>query len=228
MTARENPQAAPTGSVRESVIPSHSKNLPFCPPKICLYYAGDFDSSNSNANALLNVDGGGSYGYTYVGVKPAQSVSVTGATFNELLSGGFIGDNPTPFEVRENMSAGQGGNIVCNTTGSAAMAAYGESDFGYVQYSYTIKKLAKPCPLRKGKVYFVSLVLITQNGIGYVVDVEDSPAPNHKGWKNVLDDSFFSSNLYGTPYEPTWGSSGACDGTGCDAFSIALTGKKIQ
>ncbi len=38
--------------------------------------------------------------------------------------------------------AAEGGTAVCNTSGNATMVQYGESDFGYVQYSYTVKKLA--------------------------------------------------------------------------------------
>jgi hypothetical protein len=128
------------------------------------------------------------------------------------------------------VSSGNGGNTIClGTYGNATVAVYGEADFGYTQYSYTIKKFSKPCAMRRGKMYFVDLVPQYNDAtIGYVVDVEDNPGPNHKGWKTVVDDSYFYSTVYGTPYEPTWGSAGACDGTGCDAFSIALTGKKTQ
>ena len=226
LNVRENAQAM-TQSGPGSMNPSASNNLPFCLPKTCLYYAGDFDSNSSGANALLNSNADFTWGYVYVGVRPTRSALVTGATFNEFLGSGFMGLNPTPFEVREKMSAGQPGSIVCNATGSATTATYGEADFGYTQYSYTIKKLSKPCQLRKGHVYFVNLEPIASANVGYLVDV-DSSAPNHRGWKNVLNDSFSNSNISGTPYEPTWGSNGACGGTGCSGFSIALTGKSAQ
>jgi hypothetical protein len=127
------------------------------------------------------------------------------------------------------MSSGKRGAMWCSTSGSATMAAYGESDFGYTQYSYTVKRLSRACKLHKGKVYFVTLMPEYNDGaVAYLVDVEDNPAPNHRGWNNVPDDSFFLAPSFGAEYEPTWGSAGACNGIGCDAFSIALTGKKAQ
>jgi hypothetical protein len=72
LTARENPQAASTGPATEHVLTTSSKSLPFCPPKTCLYYAGDFNSADSNANGLLNgfVPNSSVGGEVWVGVKP--------------------------------------------------------------------------------------------------------------------------------------------------------------
>jgi hypothetical protein len=205
-----------------------TNNLPFCPPSRCLYYAGDFDSGNPSANALYNVDAGGADGTVFVSVRPTESVSVTGATFNEFLNTNQVGVNSTPFGARVNMSSGEGGTNACISDGNATMRAYGDSDFGLTQYSYTIKKLSRRCALHKGQLYFLYLVPQYSAGttLGYLADVEDRPAHNHKGWKNVLDNSFFYSGFLGANYEPTWGSSGACNGIGCDAFSIAVTGNR--
>jgi hypothetical protein len=206
-------------------------NLPFCPPKSCLYYAGDFDSNNPNANALYNADIGGATGTVFVGVRPTETVSVTGTTFNEFLNTNQVGVNPTPFGARINMSSGKGGYDACLSYGSATMTAYGSPDFGLTQYSYRIKKLSRSCALSKGQLYFVYLV--PQYGAGgstlaYLADEEDRPPRNHRGWRNILDNSFFYSGFLGVIYEPTWGSSGVCNGIGCDAFSVALTGKKAH
>ena len=203
-------------------------DLPFCPPKTCLYYAGDFDSNSPAANGLWNIDDMDFNAETWVGVRPAQSVLLTGVTFNQFLNNSQVGVNPTPFFVSAGVSSGNGGHLVCRTSGNATLTIYGQSDFGFTQYSYTIKKLSKACQLRKNKIYFVNLWPIYNDGttIGYVVDMEDSPPPNHRGWKNVLDNSFFWSSYFGVNYQSTWGNSGACNGVGCDAFSIALTGRK--
>lgn len=198
---------------------------PFCPRQTCLYYAGDFDYTEGNG--LLNANSGtGTVGQVWVGVKPARDAVVTGATFNECMTTGQVGTNPTPFEVRVGIRPGQAGKAVCTTSGTATIAVYEESQ-GCFQWSYTIKKLTKSCNLRKNAVYFVNLLPTYNDGsFGYVTDVEDKPAPNHHGWRNILDASYFNSADFGANYEPTWGSSGACDGYGCDLFSIALTGKE--
>ena len=60
----------------------------------------------------------------------------------------------------------------------------------------------------------------------YLSDVEDVPAPNHKGTQ-PNDDSFFLAPDDGWFFAPTWGATGACGGAnggGCDKFSAGLLG----
>ncbi len=54
LTARENVQGASIQTAMEPAMTESSTNLPFCPPRTCLYYAGDFDSTDSNADGLFN------------------------------------------------------------------------------------------------------------------------------------------------------------------------------
>jgi hypothetical protein len=210
-----------------------SGNLPFCPPKTCLYYAGDYDTNAPNDNGVFNTNdtSNGLKGQVWVGVRPDRDATVTGATFNECFAY-YIGAgvNPTPFTVQVGIKPGQAGNTVCSTSGNATVAQYNYSDLCY-QGSYTIKKLAKSCKLKKGKAYYVNLLPTYNSGdynFAVLPDVEPGPdaASNHRGWKNDLDDSYFNGAAFGANYQPTWGSGGYCHGYGCDVFSIALTGKK--
>jgi hypothetical protein len=225
-TTRGNIQAASTLAGTEPLVRRGPGNLFFCPPKTCLYYAGDFDSADYNAYALYNADseGAGLEGQVWVGVKPTRDVIVSGGTFNQILYG-QLGTNPTPFIVQVGIKPGQPGKTICNTSGNATERPYQEFDWGIVS-SYTIKKLSKPCKLKKGTTYYVNLLPTYSNGFyGYVSNVEDAKPANHRGWKNILDDSYFNGAAFGANYQPTWSSNGACKGNGCDAFSIALTGK---
>jgi hypothetical protein len=83
-------------TVTTSSAPSHShtgpSTPPFCPPSSCLYYGGDVDSSFSGTNGLFNFDytDASLMGQAWVGVKPDRDVTVTGATFVELNTGGDI------------------------------------------------------------------------------------------------------------------------------------------
>jgi hypothetical protein len=226
ITARENPQAVSTEPATEQVMTTSSGKLPFCPPKTCLYYAGDFNSADSNANGLFNgTDTDGAKGLTWVGVKPPRAATITGVTFNQLFTQGFVGTNPTPFYTQIGMSVNGGGKLVCNTSGNATLTRYGESDFGLVQYSYTIKKLKQRCKIAKpSKTYpstYVNMNPTSANGYGYLVNVEDPKPKNHRGWKNDLNDCYFEA-FAGPPLS-------ACNsqGIGTNGFSelsIALTG----
>ena len=229
LTARDNPQAVSAGLDTEPATESPA-NLPFCPPKTCLYYAGDFDSANSNAGGLGNGNIGGNSSnavWVWVGVKPPEAVTVTGVTFNQFFTSGFVGTNPTPFQTRINIVQGKSdGTLVCNTSGNATLKQYGESDFGLVQYSYTVKKLAKACmiakPSKKAPSTYVNLLPTSSSqndGYGYLANVEDAKPKNHRGWKNDLDDCYVY-NEDGVFYLP-------CNNYGVyDEFSIALTGKQ--
>ena len=234
LTARDSPQAVSAQPDSKQIPSSTSSNLPFCPPKTCLYYAGDFDSTDSNANGLFNGndEDGGLWASVWVGIKPPKAVIVTGVTFNQFFTAGFTGTNPTPFAAQTNILAGQnnGGTIVCNTTGNATLREYGESDFGLVQYSYTVKKLATRCripkPSKKSPSIYVNLYPQSANGYGYLVNVEDTNPKNHRGWENDLDDCWFLSEPFQTGiggYYQTCNTQGVFD-----EMSIALTGKKTK
>ncbi len=196
LTARENTQAASTQLDTQPEMTTTSSNLPFCPPKTCLYYAGDFDSTDSNANGLLNGNSanGNLEEWVWVGVKPPKAVTVTGVTFNQFFSSGFVGTGPTPFQTMVSIVQGRGGTLVCNTSGNATLRQYGESDFGLVQYSYTVKRLAKACtitkPSKTAPSTYVNLLPTSGNGYGYVANVEDTNPKNRRGWKNDLDDCY--------------------------------------
>jgi hypothetical protein len=225
LTARDNPQAVFARQDSRQIASSASSSLPFCPSKTCLYYAGDFDSTDSSANGLYNANdtSTGLDGQTWVGVKPPKAATVTGATFNQFFTSGFVGTNPTPFQTQIGMYQGVFGKLVCNTSGNATLRQYGESDFGLVQYSYTIKKLAKACKIAKPTdrypSTYVNLLPTSANGYGYVVNVEDAKPKNHRGWTNDLDDCYFNGGVFGGPWN--------CNTQGTfDELSIALTGKE--
>ncbi len=193
---------------------------PFCKAK-CLYYAGDFNSANPNANGLFNSNysAAGLVGQTWPGVKPPAAATIHGATFNEFANGSTV-TNPTPFQTEVKVVAGSGGKVVCNTSGSATMKVYGEADFGLTQYSIYIKKLKKACAIQAGKkgATYVNLLPTIASGsaLGYTVNVEDSKPANHIGWKNDLDDCYFNGPAFGV----TWQS---CSTQGTfDELSFAL------
>jgi len=199
---------------------------PFCPRKSCLYYAGDFDINNANALFDYANAGTGKHAELWVGVKPTRDVTITGASGNYFTTNPQIGINPTPFLVRTGVTAGNGGQLVCKSGGNATLLFWQEQSFYYV-VNISIAKLTKPCHLKAGKRYYVDLTPQYNDDSSYalLIDEENHPPINHVGWPNDLDDDYWNAPSFGAVYQPTWGSSGACGGFGCDEFSISLSGK---
>jgi hypothetical protein len=198
-----------------------SKYPPFCPMDACLYYAGDFGSTDSDADGLYNADytAADLEGQVWVGVLPAKAASITGSTFNQFLSSGFSGTNPTPFYAATGLSTGNAGTLICNTTGNATMTVYGEGDFGLTQYSYTIKKLKKSCKVPDGNsvTTYVNLLPTSANGDGYLANTDGQ---DHVGWPEDPNACFFNGTAFGADFVP-------CSSEGpFTLFSIALTGKQ--
>lgn len=200
----------------------------FCPPKTCLYYAGDFNSNNtSTENGLFDFENPGiglSDAEVWVGVKPTKNATVVGSSGNYLTTNTNIGINPTPFQVRVNITSGQGGKLACSTSGNATELC-SVSMQGSPICSYYIKKLSKPCHFRANTIYYVWESPQYDDGstIGYLLDAEP-PNKHHVGWPVDNDNSYFNSSSFGVSWEPTWGTNGECGGIGCDAFSISVSG----
>jgi len=223
------PATAPLTAAPDLHANTPPANLFFCPPKTCLYYSGDLDSTSPNSNALFDIDNPGigiSDAEVWVGVKPRKNATVTGTSGNYYNTATGIGINPTPFTVQTGITAGHAGKTVCKTSGNAVFHAYGSCNIALNCDNYYISKLKKSCMLKKGRVYFVSMQPQYNDSttIGYLQD-DDGAHANKQGWPEIVDDSYFNSSSFGIIYEPTSGSSGACGGFGCDGFSISLTGK---
>ena len=203
---------------------------PFCKGTSCLYYSGDFDPSNSaeNGSCAINNTGLGDDCSLFEAVKSPKAAKVTGGTVTILLENTVVGTNPTPFTVYTGVASGVSGHVYCTSGGTAVVAVYGQPGFGITQYSYSIKKLTKACSFKAGKKYHVVLQPTYNDSStwGFVPDVQDKPATNHHGWKNISDDDFITYPQlgYNTP-TPVYGSSGTCGGIGCDVLTLALTGK---
>jgi hypothetical protein len=212
-------------------LKSHgAPGLSFCPS--CLYYAGDLNSTDtSTENGLFNYDNPGigiSDAEVWTAVKPTKASTVTGTSTNELTTNTTVGTNPTPFTIEDKVKAGVGGTVTCKSSGTATEAAYAGADnsFGLDGENYYIKKLKTQCKLKKGTEYWLNLNPQYNDGstIGYLADAE-APNKHHTGWKVVNGASYFNSASFGVTWENTSGSSGACGGIGCDAFSISVSGK---
>jgi hypothetical protein len=102
----------------------------------CMFYGGDFDANNPNANGLANetdaIVGGSPYGAaTYQNFIPGVSETAIG-----LFSNNLSGLNPSTgyWEIRSGVSEGNGGTLIASGTGAITQTATGRSAFGYTEY----------------------------------------------------------------------------------------------
>jgi hypothetical protein len=106
-------------------------------PAGCLFYGGDFDPSNPNANGLGNendaIVGGDPYGAAvYQNFTLSADAHATYAFSNNLSA--VIPDSGY-WEIRTGISEGNGGTLVASGTSPMHQSTTGRSDFGYTEYT---------------------------------------------------------------------------------------------
>ncbi len=103
----------------------------------CLFYGGDFDPNNPNANALANendaIVGGNPYGAaTYQNFIVQPGGSFAHALFTNNLS--TLNPSTGYWEIRTGVSEGNGGTLVASGSGVMTHVPTGRSGFGYSEY----------------------------------------------------------------------------------------------
>jgi len=231
------PSATAAGIRNEGAAPIKLAAPSDCSP--CLYYSGDFDASNPNADGLRNgnetwqsVDSQVWVPFTPTsdgvrsGTPPLlihKHILVTKITFNMQMNQPPSDLSKTTWAFKTLVSSGNFGvNGPHNTCGFVAVTATGRSFNGYTEYSITcnLKTAAK---LAVGTNYWVNLYpTFTTSSYGFVSNVEDLSPPNLLGWGDDFDNSFFNSTYFGANYVPvtTYGP--------FDEFSIAIAGTYIN
>jgi hypothetical protein len=202
---------------------------PYCKP--CLWYGGDLDPSNPASGVSEDEDTIQQQATTYVAfyVPTGQVWTVTGL-FSNVLSDlqNAAASKEISWSISKGMSAGNPGTVIASGTVGSAVTATGRTWQGYTEYT-TLGRLApaQAVTLNSGVYWMTAVPMCTTVGNGFCLqafyflsDVEDTPAPNRRGFQ-PNDDAFFNASGY--YYVPTWGPAGECGG-GCDRFSAGLLG----
>jgi hypothetical protein len=102
----------------------------------CLFYSGDFDPNNPNANGLANETDAIVSGSPYGSATYQNFTLDTSATATGLFSNNLSGLNPATgyWEIRTGVSEGNGGTLVASGTGALTHTATGRSAFGFNEY----------------------------------------------------------------------------------------------
>jgi hypothetical protein len=202
--------AAQNASIGESVISRgqasvmsstfhavHPPKVPsYCEP--CLWYSGDFDPNNFNANGLSNEQDrlfADSHVYAAWTVR-GTTTQVSGAFVNSLDTVAGI-DNPTPWEIRKDMSDGFCGTVVKSGKAKSTDTPTGRQGFQVNEYTHRVR--FKPFGLKPGTYWVNVTPQCFQKGLclsaRYFESTEDDdPRPlNHVGTKNLLNKAIWNS-----------------------------------
>ena len=201
--------------------------------KPCLWYAGDINLNNSNANGLPDEKDllvSQSAVYVPFTVPKGKIWRITGA-FGVVLS--LIGGIDPPqadWSFSKGVSTGKAGKLIKSGTSPATVTMLG-CNKGISIFCLGILVKGLQVTLNSGRYWLTVVPYCTNQNDSqcgqaryFLGDVEDNPPLNHYGPKDVLDASYVTSKDFGLFYAPTWGSSGECGGIGCDMFSAGLLG----
>jgi hypothetical protein len=223
--------------ILSSSLPAVTQNaLPNTPPPYChpcLFYGGDFDPHNTNANSLANelttsVVSGARVFVPFV-VPAGKTWTVTALFSNNLSNVDVIDPQQGLWSISKGMSQGNGGKVVAQGAAPATFTATGRHGFG--QKEYTLMLTIDPPVKLKAGLYWMTAVPECKTPVDracasasyHLSDVEDVPRKHAVG-NEPNDKSWYFSGEFGYFYYPTWGSTGACQGTGCDRFSAGAVG----
>ena len=164
-----------------------------------LFYAGDFDPTNPNANGLANendaIVGGNPYGAaTYENFTTDPSGwNVTGLFSNNLSQ---LTPTAGYWEIRSGVSEGNGGTLVASGTGAVNNTPTGRSGFGYTEYKNEVDGLN--VTLTGGTQYWEAVVPVCTTCAGRAFNT-NTFGLNQIG-TNTPNQQFFNSSFFGANF----------------------------
>ena len=167
-------------------------------PPGTLFYGGDFDPNNPNANGLANetdaIVSGSPYGAaTYQNFTLGSNSTVTG-----LFSNNLSGLNPATgyWEIRTGLTEGNGGTLIASGTGPMSQTPTGRTGFGFAEYTDQVDGLN--LNLNGGTQYWMAVVPNDPN------NPNRSFNSNTFGLNSVgtqqSDNQFFNSAFFGANF----------------------------
>jgi hypothetical protein len=164
-------------------------------PSGCLFYGGDFDANNPNANGLGNesdaIVGGNPYGdATYQNFVNNQTWNITGLFTNNLSS---IVPTAGYWELHEGVSEGNFGTLIASGTGVMTNTPTGRSGFGFTEYTDLVTGINVTLP---AGMYWEAVVPVCTTCEGRSFNSNSLEGLNAVGMQ-VSDRQFFNSGFFG-------------------------------
>jgi hypothetical protein len=169
----------------------------------CIFYGGDFDPNNPNANGLSNendgIVGGNPYGAaTYQNFVVTNTISISGMFTNNLST-----VHPTTgyWEVRSGVSEGNGGTLIASGTGDVTNSPTGRSGFGYTEHHNEVDGMN--VSLSPGTYWFAVVpndVPATAEGFGTDRSYNSNTFGLNSVGTQIDNQQFFSSPFFGANF----------------------------
>ena len=168
---------------------------------VLLFYGGDYDPNNPNANGLANendaIVGGNPYGAaTYQNFV----ISTDDTTVSGLFTNNLSQLNPTSayWEIRSGVSEGNGGTLIASGTGSGdsfAQTPTGRSGFGFTEYNDLVSGLN--VSLGAGTYWFA---VVPQDPNNANRSFNTNTFGLNAVGTQTSNDQFFNSTFFGSNY----------------------------
>ena len=181
----------------------------YCKP--CLYYSGDFNPGDVNANAQLDGNNRSSltYIYTPVSIAAGRTWHVSGLIINSVnasATGGIVDPANAGWSVWQGVAAGVPGTLIAGGVASASVTPTGRvAQLGFTEYTIIVK--LKPALKLASGTYFVNVLpqctnaANTKCSVGtFESNVVDASPTHQFGPANLLGASFFNSVPFAANY----------------------------
>jgi len=168
-----------------------------------LFYGGDFEPTNQNANALANENDAIVGGNPYGAATFQNFIIPAGHTWNiqSLFTNNLSDLNPTSgyWQLREGVSEGNGGTLIASGTGAGSAFTWdptNRSAFGYNEYTAHIHDLS--ITLGSGQ-YWMSVVPLATDQSGRSFNTNTFTRPNGVGTE-IDNQQYFDSAFFGSSF----------------------------
>jgi hypothetical protein len=167
----------------------------------CIFYSGNFDYSNPNANGLENendaIVGGNPYGAaTYENFKiGGTTANVTGLYTNNLS---MLNPASAYWEIRTGISEGNGGTLIASGTGSGAnfsQTETGRSGFDYTEYTDLVSGLN--IDLAVGTYW---MAVVPQDPLNVNRSFNSNTFGSKQVGADILNEQFLNSAFFGANF----------------------------
>ena len=164
-----------------------------------LFYGGDFDPNNPNANGLANenvaIVGGNPYGaatYQNFIIPVGQMWNITGLFSNNLSQ-----LNPATgyWEIRTGVSEGNGGTLLFSGTGAVTQTPTGRSGFGFTEFNDLVSGLN--ITLGSGQYWFT---VVPQDPTNPGRSFNSNTFGLNSVGTQTLNDQFWNSSFFGVNF----------------------------
>jgi len=190
-------------------LPPGKPTVPsLCNP--CLFYSGDLNPSDGQADGMSNENTllvNGSSTYAAIIVPGGLTADLTGILFNIQADANFDPNSAT-YDIRQGVSAGNGGTDVATGTGTITVATTGRVFLGVTEFSVLVT--FPTVTLNKGEEYWFNITPTCTNGaedgscyVGRMFLSNTTEQANEMfGHAQPPYELFLSSTYFGYSWEP--------------------------